>query len=235
MMAGGDRGHKGLSLRHGYLITSNPMNTPKGRAPAFRAAYTYMAILALAALTAASCGVGPITRIGGRSAGATGGTKPIFSIGGPSARASVAPEPAPEVSQNAVTIAVANIEAEGTATSDAMMVAEILRSELVRSGAFRVADKRNMDKMLAEQAFQQTGCTNTECAVKLGKVLNVRKMVVGSFGKLMGQYMLNVHFVDVETGEIVYSDSAKGATADDLESSARVLIRNASTNERVIK
>jgi len=63
----------------------------------------------------------------------------------------------------------------------------------------------------------------------------VKKMVVGSFGKLMGQYMLNVHFVDVETGEIVYSDSAKGATADTLEASARAVIRNASTNQRVIK
>ena len=190
-------------------------------------------LLLLATISAASCGVTPITTIGGR-----GGLKPIFSIGGSTASQNVqsaSPAPVKDAAADAVTIAVANIEAEGAAASDAMMVAEILRSELVRTGAFRVADKRNMDKVLSEQAFQQTGCTNSECAVKLGKVLNVKKMVVGSFGKLMGQYMLNVHFVDVETGEIVYSDSAKGATADTLEASARAVIRNASTNQRVIK
>ena len=85
-----------------------------------------------------------------------------------------------------------------------------------------------MQKVLMEQAFQNTGCTSSECAVKLGKVLNVQKMVVGSFGKFLDSYVLNVRVVDVESGEVVYSDSAKGKTTDDVEANIKALAQRLS-------
>ena len=42
-------------------------------------------------------------------------------------------------------------------------------------------------------------------------------MVVGSFGKLMSRYFINIRVVDVETGNVVFSDSAKGDTVDAIE------------------
>ncbi len=106
------------------------------------------------------------------------------------------------------TIAVANFDPQGVSATDAAIISDMLRSRLIKEGAFNVIEKANMDKVLQEQAFQQTGCTTSECAVKLGKILNVKYLVVGSFGKLLDRYVVSMRVVDIETAKGVYSDEA---------------------------
>jgi len=118
-------------------------------------------------------------------------------------------------------VAVAEFKAEGVGTSDAAVVADILRGELVKSGKFNVIDRQNMDKIMAEHAFQQTGCTDQECAVKLGRLLNVQRLIVGSFGKLIGSYVVNISVVDVETGTVTYADVIKGDNVDQIMAGVR--------------
>ncbi|MEK7477510.1 MAG: PEGA domain-containing protein [Candidatus Coatesbacteria bacterium] len=114
-------------------------------------------------------------------------------------------------------VAVAEMDAQGVSSTDAAVVSEMLRNRLVNAGGFTVVEKKNMQKVLGEQAFQQTGCTSAECAVKLGKLLNVRGIVVGTFGRFLGRYVLSVRLVDVETGQAVLADEAKGDSVDQIE------------------
>ena len=91
-----------------------------------------------------------------------------------------------------------------------------------RGGASRRRGLMRVDKwkrVLAEQAFQQTGCTSQECAVRPGKLLNVRRIVVGNCGKLLGTYFVSIRVVGVETGQATYADQAKGATPEAIEGS----------------
>jgi curli biogenesis system outer membrane secretion channel CsgG len=113
-------------------------------------------------------------------------------------------------------LAVNDFRADGGSASDAAVCSTLLRSALVGTGAFNVVEKERMSAVLEEQASQQTGCTMQECAVKLGKLLNVKRFVVGNFGMLLGNYFLNVRAIDVETGRITFSESVKGQNADDL-------------------
>ncbi len=89
---------------------------------------------------------------------------------------------------------------------------------------FNVVEKQNMEKILAEQAFQQTGCTNEGCAVKLGKLLNVKVMIVGSFGKLLTEYFVTIRVIDVQTGESVYAKTAKAANVGEVESAIKGVV-----------
>ena len=59
-----------------------------------------------------------------------------------------------------------------------------------------------MDDILDEQGFQQTGCTTTECAVEMGRMLNVQKMISGTIGKLGATYTIDLSLIDVETAQI---------------------------------
>jgi len=127
-----------------------------------------------------------------------------------------------------LTIAVSDLSAEGVSQSNASIVADWLRGALVTTGTYTVVERSAMQKILSEQAFQNTGCTSSDCAVKLGKVLNVKKMVVGSFGKFLDSYVLNVRVVDVESGQVVYSDSAKGKTTDEVEENIKSLAQRLS-------
>jgi hypothetical protein len=77
-----------------------------------------------------------------------------------------------------------------------------LRSMLVKTNAFVVLERGQMDEILNEQGFQQTGCTTTECAVEMGRMLNVEKMISGTIGKLGRTYTIDLSMIDVETAQI---------------------------------
>ncbi len=117
-------------------------------------------------------------------------------------------------------LAVQDLTAQGVSPSDAAVITDLLRGELVKTGSFKVLERSNMEKILSEHSFQQTGCTSEECAIKLGKLLNVQRMIMGSAGKLMSAYIVNIRVVDIQTGEIVYTDEARGT--DDRDLTARI-------------
>ncbi|MEW6558039.1 MAG: CsgG/HfaB family protein [Elusimicrobiota bacterium] len=106
-------------------------------------------------------------------------------------------------------IAVAEFAGKNVSQADASIVADFVRTEFVNIGQYTVIEKANMDKILAEAAFQATGCTEAECAVQIGKILNVKKMVVGSLSKLEGVYYITASVVEVETGEIETSKTVQ--------------------------
>lgn len=115
------------------------------------------------------------------------------------------------------TIAVAQFEPQSVSSGDAAVISDLFRSEMIRQGSFQVVEKTNMEKVLQEQAFQQTGCTSQECAVKLGKILNVKYLVVGSFGKLLDRYVLSIRVVEIETARGVYSDNEQGKDVPEVQ------------------
>jgi len=121
------------------------------------------------------------------------------------------------------TLAVGGFEPQNVSAGDAGVIADMFRNEIIREGSFNVVEKANMDKILQEQAFQQSGCTTQECAVKLGKVLNVRYLVVGSFGKLLENYVINIRVVDVESAKAVYSDSAENLSSSGVSAAVHGL------------
>lgn len=122
-----------------------------------------------------------------------------------------------------INIAVADFSGKNVSQADASIVADFLRTELVQTGIYNVIEKANMDKILAEAAFQQTGCTTSECAVQIGKILNVKQMVVGTLSKLMDTYYITVNLVEVETGKILASFDQEAMSAKELRTACKTL------------
>jgi TolB-like protein len=101
------------------------------------------------------------------------------------------------------TIAVLTIESKGGVShSEAATLTDRLGSMLVNTNVFTVVDRSKMEEILQEQGFQQTGCTSTECAVEVGRLLNVQKMVSGSIGKIGRTYTIDLALIDVQTSQI---------------------------------
>lgn len=117
-------------------------------------------------------------------------------------------------------VAVTALQARGVAESDAAVFTETLADVLLRSGKVRVMERSQMDKILAEQGFQQAGaCDTAECAVQMGRLLGIERIVVGSVGKVGETYSLSVRMVDVGTGEVLTSSrrNHRGAIDDVLD------------------
>lgn len=86
--------------------------------------------------------------------------------------------------------------------SQCYVLSDTLRERFLKTGVYRLVDRKNMNKILSEQAFQLSDCTTESCAVEVGRLLGVEKMVFGSIGRLGEEYVITVQIVDVESGEI---------------------------------
>lgn len=101
-------------------------------------------------------------------------------------------------------LGVSELTPHGISESDAAIITERLRSELLQTRMVRVLERAEMDKVLKEQAFQNSGaCEASRCASEIGKLLSVDRMVVGTVGKIGELYTLNVRLVDVGSGEVL--------------------------------
>lgn len=119
-----------------------------------------------------------------------------------------------------VSMAVLNFDANNVPKTTATTVTNLVQQELFKTGRFTLIDRKNMESILKEQSFEQTGCTATECAVKAGQILNVSNIVIGSLDKLGAKFIINISLVDVEKGQIILSDSAQCANEEDLDQGA---------------
>lgn len=83
-----------------------------------------------------------------------------------------------------------------------------LASELIATDRVRVLERSQVDQILKEQGFQQSGaCEAGQCAVEIGKLLTVEQMVIGSVGRIGTVHSLSLRLVDVASGEVTKSVS----------------------------
>jgi curli biogenesis system outer membrane secretion channel CsgG len=59
-------------------------------------------------------------------------------------------------------------------------IADMLVTELVRNGTYSVIERKQLDRVLGEQNFQQSGRADASTAAQLGRILGVDAIVIGS-------------------------------------------------------
>ena len=111
------------------------------------------------------------------------------------------------------TVAVLEFEGRGISQLESKTLTDRLMSEMVNTNAVIMVERNQMDEILNEQGFQQSGCTSSECAAEVGALLGVQNMVSGSFGKLGNSYTIDAKMFSVETGATIrtVSKTYKGA------------------------
>ena len=102
-------------------------------------------------------------------------------------------------------IAILDLEGRGISKFEAESLTDRLRSEMVKTGRITVVERGQMEQILKEQDFSLTGCTSEECAVEVGQLLGVTRMLAGSIGKVGSTFSLDIRTIDVTTGEIFNS------------------------------
>jgi TolB-like protein len=111
------------------------------------------------------------------------------------------------LAQDKSDVAVLDLSAKNVSKDDADIIAEFFRSELSKTGKFNVLDRSHIKKIMDEQRFQSSGMTDVKNVVKIGKLINVQYVFVGSYSKLDTLFMLNIDMVNIQTGKIEKSES----------------------------
>lgn len=101
------------------------------------------------------------------------------------------------------TIAVLDLQGKAVAQDEASILTDKLRGELLKTGRYQMIERAQMEAILKEQGFQQSGCTDQSCAVEVGQLVGVEKIVTGSVGKIGRMFLLSVRMIDVAKGKIL--------------------------------
>ncbi len=96
--------------------------------------------------------------------------------------------------------------AQSVTVSDIDGISEMFMTYF-RPAGYTMVERAQIDKVISEQGFQRSSITDAQ-AVRLGKILNVSKVVLGKVSRLGGQYQVDVRVVDVESGHDVALDGA---------------------------
>ncbi len=103
-------------------------------------------------------------------------------------------------------VAVVALAARSLDSASVAVVEEAISSELMKSQKVRVLERSQMEKILREQGFQESGvCDLGNCTVEIGRMLAVNQILTGSLGRLGGSYSLSLRLIDVKTGEVINS------------------------------
>ena len=106
------------------------------------------------------------------------------------------------------TIAILDFESQVIEDSDVKTLSERMRTEIGNTNAVRLIERKAVEKIMAEQGFQQSGCTSDECAAEVGQLLGVQFMISGAIGKMGDKYTIDCKMFSVETGETVRAKNA---------------------------
>jgi len=104
--------------------------------------------------------------------------------------------------QERVPIGVLDLQGNGITTSDARAISDRLRFYINEFGVFQLLERNEMQAIVEEQGLQISGCVDTECAVQIGQILGVKKMVAGSISRVESFYTIQIRMFDVETSTI---------------------------------
>ncbi|MCB1175128.1 MAG: hypothetical protein KDK39_16255 [Leptospiraceae bacterium] len=107
------------------------------------------------------------------------------------------------------------------------VVAEVstsyLKEVMVASQQFTVIERSAINTILLEQAFQQSGCTDTSCAVKIGRLLAANTLMFGKVTKIDERLVISAQVVNVEAGQIELAATETASGTNDLERTSRAL------------
>ena len=98
-------------------------------------------------------------------------------------------------------IAILELEQKGLSKQEAEILTDRLTTKMISLDKYQVVERNNMDKILKEQKFQNSGCTDSECAVEIGQLLNTDFIVIGSVSEFGSMYSIDARLIDVAQGK----------------------------------
>ncbi len=111
------------------------------------------------------------------------------------------------------TVAVLYFDYDGKDADLGMLrkgLAQMLISDLVATPAIRVVERARLQEVIDELKLQATTKIDQATAVKAGKLLGARYLVIGGYFDVMKAFRIDARVIDVETGKVMFSVGANG-------------------------
>ncbi len=102
-----------------------------------------------------------------------------------------------------LSLAVLDFEPRGINSDQAVIITDMLRTELLKTGKITIVEREKINAIMKEHQYSEVGVTES---VELGKILGVDKIIFGRIGMLGDSYIITVRMIDVETAKVDFAD-----------------------------
>jgi hypothetical protein len=119
-------------------------------------------------------------------------------------------------SKKQINIAVVKIQANNCDPSLGIAIEELVIGKLYSNSQFVLMEKSQIDRIAQRSGFIDFDISDNDLMAKLGQVLKVDKIIVGSISKI-GKYRLDIRSIDVLSGKIELSVITESDNEDEIE------------------
>jgi TolB-like protein len=123
------------------------------------------------------------------------------------------------------TVAVMYFDYQGKDEELALLkkgLASMLISDLAGQAAFSVVERERLEDVLAELKLQSSAKIDQSSAVRAGKLLGARYLVLGGYFDVLKTLRIDARVIEVETGKVLKSTGASGKPDDFLSIEQRI-------------
>lgn len=132
-------------------------------------------------------------------------------------------------------IAVMDFETSGVSEQEMIVLVDYISSFITNNHNFIVLDRRQREVVLNELEFSNSGCTEEDCQIEIGRLLSANRIIIGSLGAIGSLYILNIKLINVETGQTISNVSNQYKNIEELvmnsESTIDILFKKDRTNQ----
>ena len=111
-----------------------------------------------------------------------------------------------------------------------LVVGKIIEKSLIDTNVFNVIGQNELKSILGEDYNSYLDCDDPSCAIKIGKKLSAKQIIVGTVSILDGQYTIDSVIIDVTTAKILYSETSNVKNIKDLSAACEILALSLSRN-----
>ena len=104
---------------------------------------------------------------------------------------------------------------------DVALYTGFLRLELHQTKSFIMVERIQLNELLNDKKYDRMDCNSSDCAVEIGKLVGIKKVITGSFNVIADTCIIAGQLIDVESKE---TENSVGL---------RSLSLKAKTNERL--
>ncbi|MBN1621982.1 MAG: hypothetical protein JW871_05265 [Endomicrobiales bacterium] len=122
-----------------------------------------------------------------------------------------------------VKLAVADFSGKNVSAAESSIASDFIRSNFIKNKSCKVVERSSMDTSLQKAKYKKKGCSEPDCGVKMGKILNVDQIVVGNISKLGKTYFITANLIEVKTGKILKSEEAEANNSKEIKSACEYL------------
>ena len=99
------------------------------------------------------------------------------------------------------TLALFSFAGEGMTDEDVALYTGFLRLELHKTKSFVLVERIQLNELLNEKNYDRMDCNASDCAVEIGNLVGIKKVITGSFNLVADTCIIAGQLINVETKE----------------------------------